>query len=49
MQQTPDLHPALNYTSPTDLMHIFLKAISLFSLPQKSIKSVFIIIFMPFF
>ncbi len=29
MQQTPDLHPALNYTSPTDLTHIFLKAISL--------------------
>ncbi len=25
MQQTPDLHPELNYTSPTDLTHIFLK------------------------
>jgi len=23
MQQTPDLHPALNYSSPTDLTHIF--------------------------
>jgi hypothetical protein len=29
MQQTPDLHPVLNDTSPTDLTHIFLKAIAL--------------------